>query len=158
MRKPMPIRGRRHLIALLAALLAAVTIFALGLMFQANPAEASDTLQRHLTNYEYGENTRTGSDFGNPDSNRFVPEYRAAANNCYDGVLARTHYYVDTRKSYGPYVMYIAYDFCEMRRLGYTRAGIRAVRQHERAHARGFAHYEGSPRYNAAYYPSVKAR
>lgn len=93
-----------------------------------------------------------------PDSNGYVPEYYGVVGTCYDGVVARDTWYVDRSAWYGPYVHYIVYDSCEMRRLGATGAGWARVKAHERAHARGFGHYEGSPSYNAAYYPSVSVR
>ena len=89
------------------------------------------------------------------DSNGYVPEYYGVVGTCYDGIVARDTWYVDRSARYGPYVHYIVYDSCEMNRVGATSAGWARVKAHERAHARGFGHYEGSPYYNAAYYPSV---
>lgn len=100
-----------------------------------------------------------GSGFGRPDSNGYVPEYYPyTVGTCYDGTLAKTHYYVDRSVSYGPHVMWIEYDRCEMARLGATSAGWERVKAHERAHSRGFDHGEGSPAYNAAFYPTVRVR
>jgi hypothetical protein len=138
-------RTIRYLL-MLATLCAA---FALAtLMFPTEQADAD---------YDYRDRTpRTGQGFGKPDSNNYVPEYRPyTVGTCYDGILVRTHFYTDYHASYGPYVMWIEYDRCEMRRMGATREDWREVIRHERAHARGFAHGEGSPRYNAAYHPSV---
>lgn len=77
---------------------------------------------------------------------------------CNDGTLAQTHYEYDSSAWYGPHVMWIEYDVCEMNRLGATYAGWERLREHERAHSRGFQHGEGNPKYNAAFYPTVEVR
>ena len=43
---------------------------------------------------------------------------------------------------------------CVLERAGAGKQDIRNVVRHERAHARGWDHYEGSPRTNPAYYPN----
>ena len=98
-----------------------------------------------------------GHNFGRPDSNGYVPEYYpwTLPGGCYDGTLATTHYYVDRSAWYGPHVMWIEYDRCEMRRIGASAGCWANLKAHERAHSRGFAHHEGSPSYNAAYHPNV---
>ena len=93
--------------------------------------------------------------FAPADSNGYVPEYYQTVGTCYDGIVGRDHFYVDRSVYYGPNVHWIEYDSCEMRRLGATSAGWDRLKAHERAHSRGLAHYEGSPRTNAAYYPNV---
>ncbi len=103
--------------------------------------------------------TRYGHGFGKPDSNGYVPEYYPyTVGTCHDGRLATTHYYTNYRVYYGPHIMWIEYDRCEMKRLGATAEGWERIKAHERAHSRGWAHGEGHPSYNAAYYPSAKVR
>jgi hypothetical protein len=81
------------------------------------------------------------------DSDRRVPEYYG----CYAGQWAGL-----TRKrvsSTGEVACRIYYDKCAMNRLNAGPRDWDKLRAHERAHARGFAHYEGSPSTNPAYYP-----
>ena len=101
-----------------------------------------------------------GHYFGKPDSNGYAPEYYpwTLKGGCYNGTLATTHYYIDRSVSYGPNVMWIEYDRCEMKRLGATPAGWARLKSHERAHTRVWNHGEGHPSYNAAYYPSLSVR
>lgn len=103
--------------------------------------------------YQFGGTASTGRGHGGPDSNRYVPEYNGLVGTCYDGLVGSDSYYYDYEASYGPLVHYIYYDTCDMNRLGATSAGWSRVYAHERAHSRGFAHWEGAPSYNAAYYP-----
>ena len=105
--------------------------------------------------YQFGSTASTGRGHGGPDSNRYVPEYNGLVGTCYDGNVGVDKYYYDYGASYGPLVHYIYYDTCDMNRLGATSAGWSRVYAHERAHSRGFAHWEGTPSYNAAYYPKV---
>lgn len=92
-----------------------------------------------------------------PDSNDYAPEYYNLAG-CYDGIIGRAYYYRDGSVWYGPHVWYIRYDRCEMNRLGATSAGWGRLKAHERAHTRGWGHYEAPARYNAAYNPRVDIR
>ena len=105
--------------------------------------------------YQFGSTASTGKGNGGPDSNRYVPEYYGLIDTCYDNILGRDRYYYDYQASYGPLVHYIYYDPCEMKRVGATSAGWSRLYAHERAHSRGFAHWEGAPSYNASYYPAV---
>lgn len=105
--------------------------------------------------YQFGSTASTGKQHGGPDSNKYVPEYNGLVGNCYDGQVGLDSYYYDYGASYGPLVHYIYYDTCDMNRLDATSAGWSRVYAHERAHSRGFAHYEGTPSYNAAYYPKA---
>lgn len=105
--------------------------------------------------YQFGSAASTGKQHGGPDSNGYVPEYYGLTDTCYDQILGRDRFYYDYEVSYGPLVHYIYYDSCEMKRLGATSAGWSRLYAHERAHSRGFAHYEGTPSYNASYYPKV---
>ena len=105
--------------------------------------------------YQFGSTAPTGKKHGGPDSNRYVPEYNGLVGTCYDGQVGLDTFYYDYGAFYGPLVHYIYYDTCDMGRLGATSAGWSRVYAHERAHSRGFAHYEGAPSYNASYYPKV---
>ncbi len=105
--------------------------------------------------YQFGSTASTGKQHGGPDSNKYVPEYNGLVGTCYDGQVGLDSYYYDYKAWYGPLVHYIYYDTCDMNRLGATSAGWSRVYAHERAHSRGFAHYEGAPSYNASYYPKV---
>jgi hypothetical protein len=106
-----------------------------------------------------GYSFQTGRGFGQPDSNGYVPEYIVqTVGTCTDGILATTHYEYNTSVWYGPNVMWIEYDSCEMDRLGATPAGWDRVKAHERAHSRGWQHGEGDPKYNDAFYPQVNVR
>ncbi|QIN77863.1 hypothetical protein GBA65_04285 [Rubrobacter marinus] len=105
--------------------------------------------------YQFGSGASTGGGHGGPDSNKYVPEYNGLVGTCYDGQVGLDRYYYDYQAWYGPLVHYIYYDTCDMNRLGATSAGWSRVYAHERAHSRGFAHYEGAPSYNASYYPKV---
>ena len=105
--------------------------------------------------YQFGSTASTGKQHGGPDSNRYVPEYNGLVDTCYDGQVGLDSFYYDYQAYYGPLVHYIYYDTCDMKRLGATSAGWSRVYAHERAHSRGFAHWEGAPSYNASYYPKV---
>lgn len=132
--------------ALAKAILVLAVLAVVSIPFFATDSQASDS-----RTYGHG--------FGKPDSNGYVPEYYPwTVGSCYDGVLARTHYYTDRSAYYGPNVMWIEYDRCEMRRLGATYSGWERLKAHERAHSRGWAHGEGSPSYNASYYPTLSVR
>lgn len=105
--------------------------------------------------YQFGPRASTGSWFGPPDSNRYVPERNGLVGNCYDGTLGIDRYYYDYQVYYGPVVHYIYYDTCDMNRMGAGSTDYRRLYRHERAHSRGFDHYERSPYYNGAYYPTI---
>lgn len=106
--------------------------------------------------YQYGPNAPLGQTYPS-DSNRYVPEYFSGPNvgSCYNNILGFDDYYYDYSVWYGPVVHYITYDSCEMNRLGATSAGWSRLYAHERAHSRGWGHYEAPARLNAAYYPTV---
>jgi hypothetical protein len=103
--------------------------------------------------YQFSSTASTGYMFAPPDSNRYVPEYNGVVGTCYDEVVGITKHYVDNAASYGPHVHYITYDTCDMNRQGAGSTDYSKLYRHERAHSRGFAHYEGGPSYNGAYYP-----
>ena len=105
--------------------------------------------------YQFSATASKGTGHGGPDSNKYVPEYNGVVGTCYDGQVGLDRYYYDYQASYGPLVHYIYYDTCDMNRLGATSAGWSRVYAHERAHSRGFAHWEGAAYYNAAYNPNV---
>lgn len=134
-------RGARILVAL---------ILGMGLMAGVQTEAKAD--------YQFGGTASTGKQHGGPDSNRYVPEYNGLVGTCYDGDVGVDRYYYDNGASYGPLVHYIYYDTCDMNRLGATSAGWSRVYAHERAHSRGFGHYEGASSYNVAYYPQVSVR
>lgn len=106
--------------------------------------------------YQYGPRAPIGQTFP-PDSNRYVVEYFSGPNvgTCYNNIIGFDDYYYDYSVWYGPVVHYITYDSCEMRRLGATSNGWSRLKRHERAHSRGWGHYEAPRRSNAAYYPTV---
>lgn len=89
------------------------------------------------------------------DSNNYAPEYYNLGR-CYNNVLGRAFYYYDASVWYGPHVWYIRYDKCEMNRFGAGPNDWKRLRAHERDHTRGWGHYEGRPRCNAAYNPSIR--
>ncbi len=133
----------RKRFAMFALMLALVTALIIG---TATFADASHS-------YRYGHG------FGKPDSNGYVPQYYPwTVGTCHDGVIGRTHYSYRPSASYGPHVMWIEYDRCEMKRLGATDAGWQRIKAHELAHSRGWAHLEGHPSYNAAYHPKMTVR
>ena len=45
---------------------------------------------------------------------------------------------------------------CVLERAGAGKQDIRNVVRHERAHAKGWDHYEGTPETNPAYYPNYR--
>lgn len=135
--------GVRHrVIAVLAALVVCMALV-IGM-----PSEAK-------ADYQFGPYASTGTGHEGPDSNRYVPEYNRVVDTCYDNILGRDYAYYDYQASYGPLVHYIEYDTCEMNRYGAGPNDYDRLYTHERAHSRGFAHYEGGPSYNAAYYPTI---
>lgn len=80
------------------------------------------------------------------DSDGKVPEYNrplpgsVAGRATYRSFMGRVQWHI----AYDP----VIYDF------GPT--DIHKIKMHERAHARGFRHWEGSPSTNPAYYPGIR--
>lgn len=80
------------------------------------------------------------------DSDHRVPEYYG----CYAGAFAgKTH----KTWSGGHVRAWIQYDTCAIRGLGAGPTDWARIKAHERAHARGFRHWGGTPQSNPAYYP-----
>lgn len=93
------------------------------------------------------------------DSDGYVPVYY----KCGISGLGTYRYSYNYYYSGGRYYFYnvrgaIYLDYCQIRRYGgYNwRQDLNRVYRHEVAHSRGLDHYQGSPRYNAAYYPSLR--
>jgi hypothetical protein len=79
-----------------------------------------------------------------------VPQYYGSYTGCYDGVIGRSVYVTN------PVRWRIYYDTCEMNRLGAGPNDWDRLRAHERAHTRGWGHWEEPRQYNPAYYPRVR--
>jgi hypothetical protein len=91
------------------------------------------------------------------DTDGYVPEYYVCGP--YNGVLGRYYYRYWYSTSTGRITRVegaIYYDRCEMRSLGAGTNDWARLIAHERAHSRGWDHYEGSPATNAAYYPTMR--
>lgn len=87
-----------------------------------------------------------------PDSNGYVPEYEGRPNgSSSDLILGTTYFYRDP----GGNQSYIKYDNAEMRRCNANRYDYLALYAHERAHSRGWGHYERPASKNAAYNPKI---
>ncbi len=84
------------------------------------------------------------------DSDGYVPEYYGTVGTCYDGILGRASW---SWNSYGTVRFWITYDSCEMQRMGATAEKWRCIKAHERAHSRGWGHWERPAAYNPAYFP-----
>jgi hypothetical protein len=84
------------------------------------------------------------------DADGQVPERYGNFTGCRDGVIGRATYVTN------PVRWQIVYDTCEMRRLGAGPNDWGRLRAHERAHTRGWGHYEAPRRDNPAYYPRVR--
>jgi hypothetical protein len=90
------------------------------------------------------------------DKDGYVREYTGdPTNGHYDRVLGQTFwiYYSGTS---GGYDDYIEYDWAEMRRCNATSSDNQKLIAHERAHSRGWGHYESPEGYNAAYDPIIR--
>ena len=88
------------------------------------------------------------------DSDGNVPESEGApSNGHYDRILGYTYAYSTSSGTYtAPNVTdYIKYDWVEMRRCNATSSERDALIRHERAHSRGWGHYEDPSSLNAAY-------
>ncbi|MFD1146478.1 hypothetical protein [Saccharothrix hoggarensis] len=94
---------------------------------------------------------RYGSTFPR-DSDGHVPEYFGSYTGCSDGVIGRATY----TRSGGVTKWTIRYDTCEMRRLGAGDNDWTRLKAHERAHTRGWGHWEAPQSDNPAYYPKVR--
>ena len=88
---------------------------------------------------------------GATDTDRRVPIFRYCKPR--GERLAFTRYRAENS---GPYEMRtrIYINRCKLDRLNAGEKDRRQVKLHEKAHVKGFRHYEGSPGTNAAYYPS----
>jgi hypothetical protein len=83
------------------------------------------------------------------DSDHKVPEYYGCYVGSWMGITRK-------RINNGEAACRIYYDKCGMGRLNAGPRDWDKLRAHERAHARGFAHYEATPAKNPAYYPNIK--
>lgn len=106
--------------------------------------------------YQYGRYAPIGPSWPQ-DSNKYVPEYfrGSSVGTCYNNIIGYHDRYYDYSVWYGPAVSYITYDSCEMRRLGATSRGWTRLKRHERAHSRGWDHYDAPRSQNGAYYRNV---
>jgi hypothetical protein len=83
------------------------------------------------------------------DSDRRVPEFYG----CYSfNAIGQTR----CSGRIGAIQCNIRYQRCKMNRLNAGPNDWDRLRAHERAHARGFAHFGGSPATNPAYYPRLR--
>jgi len=80
------------------------------------------------------------------DSDGRVPTYQI----CGMGVLGRYSYRTDRR---GHVEGVIRINVCALKRLSHPTQQRRDTIAHERAHALGWDHWEGSPRKNPGYFP-----
>ena len=86
------------------------------------------------------------------DSDGRVPEHFGNYTGRSDGVIGRATY----TRSEGVTRWTIRYDTCEMRRLGAGDNDWARLKAHERAHTRGWGHWEAPRSDNPAYYPKVR--
>lgn len=83
------------------------------------------------------------------DQNNYVVEYAGTAGSSHrDGIIG-----VAVSRSNTPWGFnyFIVYDYQELNRLGYNYYGRAKLTRHERAHTRGWRHFEGNKRINQAY-------
>lgn len=136
-------------------LLLAIVTLSLVMIVGAQTAEAIPNydIDRKLRVYYQGSNQSYGPGYPMPrDANRAVVEYAGLVGRSHrDGNWAVADYNYNLR--YGGWNLWIVYDVREMRNRGFTREGRITVRQHERAHTRGWDHGQGSYYRNRAFCP-----
>lgn len=85
------------------------------------------------------------------DYDRYVPEYAGdPINGHYDDILAYSWRYYDVH-----YHRWIEYDRVDMNRHCANSTTWNTLYAHERAHVRGWSHWETPGNLNAAYYPKI---
>ena len=105
---------------------------------------------REVSRYSHGPRASIGPH--RPDQNNVVVEYAGTAGRShYDNTIG-----IAIGKAGTPwgYNYYIVYDFVETNRYNYTQTGINVLYRHERAHTRGWAHFEGNKRINGSICPN----
>jgi hypothetical protein len=123
----------RYVLALVGAILAALAL----LILYAAVAQAD-----HVYIVRPGDPI---SNDGEIDTDGRIPEYLT----CGFRAMGRASSYRDAA---GDIQFLIRYNICAARRQDWSVAEWRETIAHERAHARGFAHHESTPRRNPAYY------
>lgn len=102
-----------------------------------------------LANYSFSRSAGCCGNAFNPDSNGYVPEFEGKPDNSSrDLILGRTYFYYDRGTQ-----AYIRYDNDEMHRCNADRYDFLTLYAHERAHSRGWGHYEDPISRNAAWNP-----
>lgn len=86
------------------------------------------------------------------DSDGRVPEYYGRYTGCSDGIIGRSSYV----RSGGVTKWTTRYDTCEMRRFGAGKNDWARLKTHERAHTRGWGHWERPQSSNPAYNPRIR--
>lgn len=107
----------------------------------------------YFNTYTFGPSANGGT-VGEPnsrDSDGRVNEYYGCAFACNDGMVGETK---TIRKNYRVY-RYIIYDRATMCSFHADQADWDRLFRHERAHSRGWSHYEGNDYANSAYHPSI---
>lgn len=140
------LRGKPKLVAALAALAISA---GLALSLAAEPVAAA-----YVGNYTF---TVTAFNTGREqhvDSDRVVPEYYEHVPDSGDSILVgRAHSYFAS--STNKWLRWIHYDSAQMNYYCASDTAWRKLRAHERAHSRGWGHYEVPSEYNAAFNPSI---
>lgn len=134
-------------------LLLAIVALSLAMVVGAQTAEANPNydIYREIRTYTYGSNASLGSSRV-PDANNTVVEYAGLVGRSHrDGKWAYADYNFNPR--WGGRNWWIVYDIREMRNRNFTREGRLTVIRHERAHVRGWGHFERPAYRNAAFCP-----
>lgn len=123
-----------------------------GLKFEDGSIIIGSSIDYRVGEYIRGSNANFGPN--RRDENNYVVEYSGTAGNShYDGVIGVAIGRPNTQWGYN---YYIIYDHQELNRLGYNYYGRAKLTRHERAHTRGWGHYDGNKRINQAYCPTMR--
>lgn len=105
------------------------------------------SINRRVGRYIRGPNATFGPH--RRDQNNYVVEYAGTAGNSHrDGIIGVA---ISRRNTPWGFNYFIVYDYRELNRLGFNYYGRAKLTKHERAHTRGWRHFEGNKRSNQAY-------
>lgn len=121
-----------------------------GVTFEDGSGYITRSIDYEVSRYSHGPNASIGPR-NPPDANNVVVEYAGTAGRShYDNIIGVA---VQDPDSPWGYNYFIIYDFVETNRYNYTQTGINVLYRHERAHTRGWRHFEGNKRINGANCP-----
>ena len=92
-----------------------------------------------------------GKGIASRDSDNVVPEFKGDYP-WKPGTVGKTTWHSFASRT----VFEIRYHAARMKSLGAGRSDWQRLKAHERAHARRFNHFEGTPKSNPAYYPATR--